>query len=75
MAGEGAERAAALTARLVNRLHPGAVFSVGVAGGLKDDAGTGDAVVGTRVYESHGGKRTPGPGSPGSSAGTATTRA
>ncbi|MER5938952.1 5'-methylthioadenosine/S-adenosylhomocysteine nucleosidase [Streptomyces sp. NPDC001928] len=58
--GMGAERAAALTTQLINWLHPEAVFFIGVAGGLKDDIGLGDVVVGTQVYEIHGGKQTPG---------------
>ncbi|MCF3134644.1 5'-methylthioadenosine/S-adenosylhomocysteine nucleosidase [Streptomyces olivochromogenes] len=57
--GVGAERAAALTTQLINWLHPEAVFFVGVAGSLKDDIAIGDVVVGTRVYEIHGGKQTP----------------
>ncbi|WP_437094890.1 phosphorylase family protein [Streptomyces sp. enrichment culture] len=57
--GMGAERAAALTAQLINWLHPEAVFFVGVAGSLKDDVEIGDVVVGTQVYEIHGGKQTP----------------
>ncbi|MFI7409364.1 nucleosidase [Streptomyces sp. NPDC049627] len=57
--GMGAERAAALTAQLINWLHPEAVLFVGVAGSLKDDVGIGDVVVGTQVYEIHGGKQTP----------------
>lgn len=57
--GMGAERAAALTTQLINWLHPEAVFFVGVAGSLKDDIGIGDVVVGTQVYEIHGGKQTP----------------
>ena len=57
--GMGAERAAALTTQLINWLHPEAVFFVGVAGSLKDDVGIGDVVVGTQVYEIHGGKQTP----------------
>ncbi|MDF3143877.1 MULTISPECIES: 5'-methylthioadenosine/S-adenosylhomocysteine nucleosidase [unclassified Streptomyces] len=57
--GMGAERAAALTTQLINWLHPEAVLFVGVAGSLKDDVGIGDVVVGTQVYEIHGGKQTP----------------
>ncbi|MEU3663168.1 5'-methylthioadenosine/S-adenosylhomocysteine nucleosidase [Streptomyces sp. NPDC032940] len=57
--GMGAERAAALTTQLINWLRPEAVFFVGVAGSLKDDVGIGDVVVGTQVYEIHGGKQTP----------------
>ncbi|MFF7166434.1 5'-methylthioadenosine/S-adenosylhomocysteine nucleosidase [Streptomyces sp. NPDC008086] len=57
--GMGAERAAALTTQLINWLHPEAVFFIGVAGSLKDDVGIGDVVVGTQVYEIHGGKQTP----------------
>lgn len=57
--GMGAERAAALSTQLINWLHPEAVFFVGVAGGLKDDIELGDVVVGTQVYEIHGGKQTP----------------
>ncbi|MFG2512121.1 5'-methylthioadenosine/S-adenosylhomocysteine nucleosidase [Streptomyces sp. NPDC048584] len=57
--GMGAERAAALTTQLINWLDPEAVFFVGVAGSLKDDVEIGDVVVGTKVYEIHGGKRTP----------------
>ncbi|MGQ4482312.1 5'-methylthioadenosine/S-adenosylhomocysteine nucleosidase family protein [Streptomyces sp. SAS_276] len=57
--GVGADRAAALTSQLINWLHPQAVLYVGVAGSLKDDIGIGDVVVGTRVYEIHGGKQTP----------------
>lgn len=56
--GVGAERAASLTTQLINWLHPQAVFFVGVAGGLKDDLEIGDVVVGTQVYEIHGGKQT-----------------
>jgi nucleoside phosphorylase len=57
--GMGAERAASLTTQLINWLHPEAIFFVGVAGSLKDDIGIGDVVVGTQVYEIHGGKQTP----------------
>ncbi|MGW0835638.1 5'-methylthioadenosine/S-adenosylhomocysteine nucleosidase family protein [Streptomyces prunicolor] len=57
--GVGSDRAAALTAQLINWLHPQAVLFVGVAGSLKDDIGIGDVVVGTQVYEIHGGKQTP----------------
>ncbi|MEU3998836.1 5'-methylthioadenosine/S-adenosylhomocysteine nucleosidase [Streptomyces fungicidicus] len=57
--GMGAERAAALTTQLINWLRPEAVFFVGVAGSLKDDVEIGDVVVGTKVYEIHGGKPTP----------------
>ncbi|WP_427919937.1 nucleosidase [Streptomyces sp. cg40] len=57
--GVGAERTAALTTQLINWLRPQAVFFVGVAGSLKDDIGIGDVVVGTQVYEIHGGKQTP----------------
>lgn len=57
--GMGAERTAALTAQLINWRRPEAVFFVGVAGSLKDDVGIGDVVVGTQVYEIHGGKQTP----------------
>ncbi|KOU59690.1 nucleosidase [Streptomyces sp. MMG1533] len=57
--GMGAERAAALTTQLINWLRPEAVLFVGVAGSLKDDVGIGDVVVGTQVYEIHGGKQTP----------------
>ncbi|MEV5533432.1 5'-methylthioadenosine/S-adenosylhomocysteine nucleosidase [Streptomyces prunicolor] len=57
--GVGSDRAAALTTQLINWLHPQAVLFVGVAGSLKDDIGIGDVVVGTQVYEIHGGKQTP----------------
>ncbi|MFJ4630577.1 nucleosidase [Streptomyces sp. NPDC088847] len=57
--GVGADRAAALTSQLINWLHPQAVLFVGVAGSLRDDIGIGDVVVGTQVYEIHGGKQTP----------------
>ncbi|MDN3024942.1 5'-methylthioadenosine/S-adenosylhomocysteine nucleosidase [Streptomyces sp. S.PB5] len=57
--GVGADRAAALTSQLINWLRPEAVFFVGVAGSLKDDVEIGDVVVGTQVYEIHGGKQTP----------------
>ncbi len=57
--GMGADRAAALTTQLINWLGPAAVLFVGVAGSLKDDVGIGDVVVGTQVYEIHGGKQTP----------------
>ncbi|MFD3504698.1 nucleosidase [Streptomyces sp. NPDC058676] len=57
--GMGAERAASLTTQLIDWLHPEAVFFVGVAGSLKDDVEIGDVVVGTQVYEIHGGKQTP----------------
>ncbi|MFG2327732.1 5'-methylthioadenosine/S-adenosylhomocysteine nucleosidase [Streptomyces sp. NPDC048568] len=57
--GMGAEQAAALTTQLINWLRPEAVFFVGVAGSLKDDIEIGDVVVGTQVYEIHGGKQTP----------------
>ncbi|MGH1552535.1 hypothetical protein ACRAWF_11845 [Streptomyces sp. L7] len=57
--GVGAERAAALTTQLINWLRPQAVLFVGVAGSLKDDIAIGDVVVGTQVYEIHGGKQTP----------------
>ncbi|MBL1085735.1 5'-methylthioadenosine/S-adenosylhomocysteine nucleosidase [Streptomyces actinomycinicus] len=56
--GVGAERAAALATRLIEWLKPQAVFFVGVAGSLKKDVGIGDVVVGTDVYEIHGGKQT-----------------
>ncbi|WP_031040526.1 5'-methylthioadenosine/S-adenosylhomocysteine nucleosidase [Streptomyces sp. NRRL F-5650] len=57
--GMGAERAAALTTQLINWLRPEAVLFVGVAGSLKDDVEIGDVVVGTQVYEIHGGKQSP----------------
>lgn len=57
--GMGADRAAALTTQLLNWLRPEAVFFVGVAGSLKEDIDIGDVVVGTQVYEIHGGKQTP----------------
>ncbi|MEV5017178.1 5'-methylthioadenosine/S-adenosylhomocysteine nucleosidase [Streptomyces sp. NPDC053780] len=57
--GMGAEQAAALTTQLINWLSPETVFFVGVAGSLKDDVEIGDVVVGTQVYEIHGGKQTP----------------
>ncbi|WP_262063598.1 5'-methylthioadenosine/S-adenosylhomocysteine nucleosidase [Streptomyces sp. STR69] len=57
--GVGAERAAALTTQLINWLRPQAVLFVGIAGSLKDDIAIGDVVVGTQVYEIHGGKQTP----------------
>ena len=57
--GVGADRAAALTSQLINWLHPQAVLFVGVAGSLKKDIEIGDVVVGTQVYEIHGGKQTP----------------
>ncbi|MER6680822.1 5'-methylthioadenosine/S-adenosylhomocysteine nucleosidase [Streptomyces olivaceoviridis] len=56
--GVGAERAAALTTQLIDWLHPEAVLFVGVAGSLKDGIGIGDVVVGTQIYEIHGGKQT-----------------
>ncbi|WP_374116179.1 nucleosidase [Streptomyces sp. CoH27] len=56
--GVGAERAAALATQLIDWLKPQAVFFVGVAGGLKGGIGIGDVVVGTQVYEIHGGKQT-----------------
>ena len=55
--GVGADRAAALTTQLINWLHPQAVLFVGVAGSLKKDVEIGDVVVGTQVYEIHGGKQ------------------
>ncbi|MEU4878254.1 5'-methylthioadenosine/S-adenosylhomocysteine nucleosidase [Streptomyces sp. NPDC021608] len=57
--GEGAVTAAALTTQLVGWLRPEALLFVGVAGGLKDDVGIGDVVVGTKVYAVQGGKQTP----------------
>ncbi|WP_369231036.1 nucleosidase [Streptomyces sp. R21] len=57
--GMGAEQAASLTTQLINWLSPEAVLFVGVAGSLKLDVGIGDVVVGTAVYEIHGGKQTP----------------
>ncbi|MFC8517893.1 nucleosidase [Streptomyces sp. NPDC057257] len=57
--GVGADRAAALTTQLINWLRPEAVLFVGVAGSLKGDVEIGDVVVGTQVYEIHGGKQTP----------------
>ncbi|MGW3173221.1 5'-methylthioadenosine/S-adenosylhomocysteine nucleosidase family protein [Streptomyces sp. NPDC001153] len=57
--GEGARNTAALTASLIGWLRPEAVLFVGVAGGLKEDIGLGDVVVGTKVYGIHGGKQTP----------------
>ncbi|MFF6810525.1 nucleosidase [Streptomyces sp. NPDC012403] len=56
--GMGAERAASLTTQLINWRRPEAVLFVGVAGSLKDDVEIGDVVVGTQVYEIHGGKQT-----------------
>ncbi|MYX98150.1 nucleosidase [Streptomyces sp. SID486] len=56
--GEGARNTAALTASLIGWLRPRAVLFVGVAGGLKEDVGLGDVVVGTKVYGIHGGKVT-----------------
>ncbi len=56
--GVGAANAAALTTSLVDRLGAEAVLFVGVAGGLKADIAIGDVVVGTQVYEVHGGKQT-----------------
>ncbi|WP_079173107.1 5'-methylthioadenosine/S-adenosylhomocysteine nucleosidase [Streptomyces monashensis] len=56
--GVGAERTATLAAQLIEWLRPQAVFFVGVAGSLKNDIGIGDVVVGTQVYEIHGGKQT-----------------
>ncbi|MEV7322743.1 5'-methylthioadenosine/S-adenosylhomocysteine nucleosidase [Streptomyces sp. NPDC093970] len=57
--GVGALTAASLTTQIVDWLGPEAVLFVGVAGGLKDDIGIGDVVVGTKVYAVHGGKQTP----------------
>ncbi|MCI3273192.1 5'-methylthioadenosine/S-adenosylhomocysteine nucleosidase [Streptomyces cylindrosporus] len=57
--GVGADRAAALTTQLITWLRPEAVLFVGVAGSLKDDVEIGDVVVGTQVYEIHGGKQMP----------------
>ncbi|GGW18992.1 nucleosidase [Streptomyces capoamus] len=57
--GEGSRTTAALTSSLVGWLRPRAVLFVGVAGGLKEDIGLGDVVVGTKVYGIHGGKVTP----------------
>ncbi len=57
--GMGAERAGVLTTQLIDWLRPEAVLFVGVAGSLKDDIEIGDVVVGTQVYEIHGGKQTP----------------
>ncbi|MFF4570272.1 5'-methylthioadenosine/S-adenosylhomocysteine nucleosidase [Streptomyces sp. NPDC001410] len=57
--GEGSRSAAALTSSLIGWLRPQAVLFVGVAGGLKEDIGLGDVVVGTKVYGIHGGKVTP----------------
>ncbi|MEV5868840.1 5'-methylthioadenosine/S-adenosylhomocysteine nucleosidase [Streptomyces tendae] len=57
--GMGAERTAALTTQLIHWLRPEAVLFVGIAGSLKDDIGIGDVVVGTQVYEIHGGKQSP----------------
>ncbi|MGW3458241.1 5'-methylthioadenosine/S-adenosylhomocysteine nucleosidase family protein [Streptomyces olivaceoviridis] len=56
--GVGAERAAALATQLIEWLKPEAVFFTGVAGSLKDDIPLGDVVVGTQVYDIHGGKQT-----------------
>ncbi|WLW52136.1 5'-methylthioadenosine/S-adenosylhomocysteine nucleosidase [Streptomyces sp. YU58] len=57
--GMGAEKTAALTTQLITWLRPEAVLFVGIAGGLKDDIAIGDVVIGTQVYEIHGGKQTP----------------
>ncbi|MFJ8109159.1 hypothetical protein [Streptomyces sp. NPDC096132] len=56
--GEGNHGAAALTERIVQAFGPYALFLVGVAGGLKPDLALGDVVVGTKVYQYHGGKET-----------------
>ncbi|MDT0574083.1 5'-methylthioadenosine/S-adenosylhomocysteine nucleosidase [Streptomyces sp. DSM 3412] len=56
--GEGAVHAAARTTQIVGWLRPEVMLFVGVAGGLKDDIGIGDVVVGTKVYGIHGGKVT-----------------
>ncbi|MEU2970137.1 5'-methylthioadenosine/S-adenosylhomocysteine nucleosidase [Streptomyces ardesiacus] len=57
--GMGADRAGVLTTQLIDWLRPEAVLFVGVAGSLKDDVEIGDIVVGTQVYEIHGGKQAP----------------
>jgi adenosylhomocysteine nucleosidase len=57
--GEGAVNAAALTTQIIGWLRPQVVLFVGVAGGLRDDIGIGDVVVGTKVYAVQGGKQTP----------------
>ncbi|MFI9174563.1 phosphorylase family protein [Streptomyces lincolnensis] len=57
--GMGAEKTAALTTQLIGWLRPEAVLFTGIAGGLKDDIAIGDVVIGTQVYEIHGGKQTP----------------
>ncbi|QFR00384.1 5'-methylthioadenosine/S-adenosylhomocysteine nucleosidase [Streptomyces phaeolivaceus] len=57
--GEGAMNTAALSTQLIGWLRPEALLFVGIAGGLKDDIGIGDVVVGTKVYGIHGGKQTP----------------
>ncbi|WP_131738718.1 5'-methylthioadenosine/S-adenosylhomocysteine nucleosidase family protein [Actinomadura roseirufa] len=56
VAGEGTLNAAVVTERAVRHWRPEAVLYVGVAGGLKDDIGLGDVVVGTKIYAPHGGK-------------------
>jgi nucleoside phosphorylase/tetratricopeptide (TPR) repeat protein len=57
--GEGSLTAAVLTERFTTWLSPEAVYFVGVAGGLKDEAGIGDVVVATKIYAVQGGKQTP----------------
>jgi adenosylhomocysteine nucleosidase len=54
--GEGNKTAAVLTERAISLFRPEALLFVGVAGALKDDVALGDVVVGTRVYEFHGGR-------------------
>jgi adenosylhomocysteine nucleosidase len=54
--GEGNRGAAVLTERAITEFQPAALLFIGVAGGLKDDIGLGDVVVGTKVYAYHGGK-------------------
>ncbi|MFG2133802.1 SAV_2336 N-terminal domain-related protein [Streptomyces sp. NPDC048751] len=55
----GAERAAAVATRIASWLRPEALIFVGVAGSLRGSVGLGDVVVGTKVYDLHGGRETP----------------
>ncbi len=54
--GEGGAGAGTMTERAATLFQPAAVFSVSVAGALKDDVAFGDVVAATRVYSYQGGK-------------------
>ena len=43
--------------RVISYFDPDLILFVGVAGGFKDDLRPGDVVVGSKVYDYHGGKQ------------------